>query len=46
MDLLLYDLLLRRMVHLILKSMFLSFRFQTCLLSSVLFRLLIFLNVD
>ena len=34
------------MVHLISKSMFLSFRFQTCLLSSILFRLLAFLNVD
>ena len=31
---------------LISKSMFLSFRFQTCLLSSVEYRLLTFLNVD
>ena len=35
LDLLLYGLLFRRMVQLISKSMFLSFRFQTCLLSSV-----------
>ena len=34
------------MVQLISKSMFLSFGFQTCLLSSVEYRLLTFLNVD